>query len=92
MELAQVHDKTSLFSRDRPLRFKLTLHVVTPVGLLGGRAGGGMTCVRVGFRTFYLASSLLGLILLHDLLVLPWPRLRSQQTVPRADSRERQGM
>ena len=51
-----------------------------------------MTCVRVGFRTFYLASSLLGLILLHDLLVLPWPRLRSQQTVPRADSRERQGM
>jgi uncharacterized membrane protein YoaK (UPF0700 family) len=90
MELSMILQRR--FRADPKLRFKLLLHLVILAGYMVGGIVGGFTCMLIGFRTFYLASVLLVLVVLHDVLVLRWPGMLKLAAEPTRSSRESQGM
>jgi uncharacterized membrane protein YoaK (UPF0700 family) len=68
------------FRRDASVRFKLKLHVIILAGYLAGGLLGGAVYLRHGFQALYLASVLLGLIVIYDLAVLWLSRKRQAWT------------
>lgn len=58
------------FRGDAALRFKLRLHLTILIWYVLGGVAGGFLFRDLGFRALYIASSLLFVVLLHDLAIL----------------------
>lgn len=70
MELSQVAQ--GMLRGNDELAFKLKLHGNIFAWYVVGGVGGGMLFMGVGFQAFYAASTVLGLVLAHDMVVMYW--------------------
>ncbi len=73
MELSMITQRR--FARDTELKFKLWLHVAILVTYVFGGIFGGFLFLQFGFVTFYIGGTLLGTIVVLDLLPLKLPVL-----------------
>jgi uncharacterized membrane protein YoaK (UPF0700 family) len=95
MELSMVLQPQ--FRSNETLHFKLKLHLLILLGYVCGGFAGGFLFVRFGFQAIYMASFLLGLILVHDCIVMwlaqrqndwRWTRETSLEWLRKGDAEE----